>query len=70
MYYVTGILLMSTGFLFLNRQFKCADKGLLSSACDTTVCALPREEWNDFIIKSDSDFDSIATEIGEDGYYC
>ena len=41
MWYVTGIVMMSTAFLFLNPTFDCEGMGLLTNNCQDYVCALP-----------------------------
>jgi hypothetical protein len=48
-WYVTGIILMSTSFMFLNPDFDCEAFGLLTPDCYDTVCALPREQWPLFV---------------------
>jgi len=44
-WYVTGIVLMSTAFLFLNPSFDCTGQGLLTDDCYDYVCSLPRSSW-------------------------
>lgn len=44
-WFVTGIILMSTAFLFQNREFNCEEYGLLTKDCDGFVCALPENQW-------------------------
>jgi hypothetical protein len=40
-WYVTGVLLLSTSFIFLNPEFDCAAFGLLTNDCYDFVCSLP-----------------------------
>lgn len=67
-WFVTGIILMNTSFLFLNKSFSCEEKGLLTSTCESYVCSLPEKLWQDFIVFHDDDFKSIATDTGP--FYC
>ena len=41
MWFVTGIILMSTAFLFWNMPFDCIQHGLLVKDCEEVVCKLP-----------------------------
>jgi hypothetical protein len=40
-WFSTGIILMSTAFLYLNPSFDCKQFGLLVDDCRSYVCALP-----------------------------
>jgi len=45
-WYVTGIVLMSTAFIFLNPTFDCEAFGLLTNeSCFDYVCSLPPNRW-------------------------
>jgi hypothetical protein len=55
-WFVTGIILMNTSFLFLNKSFDCKTQGLLVSNCNKYVCSLPEKDWENFIVKTDEDF--------------
>lgn len=62
-WFVTGIILLSTAFLFRNRSFDCKAYGLLlsDSDCSDYVCELPENRWADFVNPDDKDFTSLAT---------
>jgi MFS family permease len=68
-WFVTGIILLSTAFLFRNYAFDCKAHGLLlpDSLCSDYVCELPEERWMEFVDPDDSAFTSLAT---EENYLC
>lgn len=67
-YYVTGISLMSTSFIFNNPDFDCKASGLLTDNCYNAVCSLPSDQWSKFITPEAAKFRSLANEFGT--YYC
>jgi hypothetical protein len=40
-WFVTGIILMNTGFLFFKKSFECPELGFLTGSCKDAVCELP-----------------------------
>lgn len=58
MWFVTGIILLSTAFLFRSRSFDCKAHGLLvgSSDCLSYVCQLPEDEWEKYYALEDNSF--------------
>jgi hypothetical protein len=59
-YYVTGIVLMSTSFIFNNPEFDCEAFGLITDSCYDTVCSLPASEWPKFVTAEANNFRSLA----------
>ena len=68
MWYATGIILMSTAFIFLNPSFDCHAFGLLTEDCYSYVCALPKEQWPLFVTEEAQSFKSLANTFGN--YFC
>lgn len=52
-WFIAGVLIMQTGFLFLNHEFDCSGKGLASDDCVRYVCSLPSDHWKDFFKETD-----------------
>ena len=67
-WYVTGALLLSTSFIYLNPTFDCTAFGLLTDTCYDFVCALPRDQWPKFVTDEANSFKSIANSF--DNYFC
>ncbi len=67
-YYVTGIVLMSTAFIFYNPEFDCQAFGLITDDCYTTVCSLPRDQWAGFVTEQANSYKSLANAFG--AYHC
>ena len=40
-WFIAGILIMQTQFLFLNHEIDCAGNGLATDTCTDYVCSLP-----------------------------
>jgi MFS family permease len=61
-WFVTGIILLSTGFLFRSPSFDCQEHGLLVTDlhCEQYVCSLDEALWQDYL-SSDNHFHSLAT---------
>jgi hypothetical protein len=62
--FVTGIVLLSTAFLFRKRSFECKVNGLLvrEADCLEYVCKLPDSEWDQYLSQDDNSFVSLATD--------
>jgi hypothetical protein len=48
-WFVTGSLLLSTSFIYLNPTFDCEAFGLLTDDCYDYVCSLPSKQWPTFV---------------------
>lgn len=61
-WFVTGIILLSTGFLFRTPNFDCRANGLLVSPndCSLYVCRLEESRWESYL-SPDIRFRSLAT---------
>ena len=61
--FVTGIVLLSTAFLFRKRAFECKYNGMLVSEndCLDYVCKLPPAEWTKYFAHEDNSFESLAS---------
>jgi hypothetical protein len=68
-WYVTGSILLSTAFIYLNPTFDCAGYGLLTDDCYNYVCALSPDQWQDFIIADSNNFKSLANDFDQ-RFYC
>lgn len=64
MWFVVGILLLSTAFLFRKRALDCRNNGLLITEADclSHVCKLPEEDWEQYYAQEDNSFKSLATD--------
>ena len=61
---VTGVLLLSTAFLFRKRSLDCRSNGLLISEkdCLSHVCKLPESDRPQYYAIEDNSFKSLATD--------
>lgn len=58
--FVTGVVLMSTSFIFNNPEFDCEASGLLTDQCYDYVCSLPKDQWVSFVSADANKFRSLA----------
>lgn len=68
-WYVTGTILLGTGFIFLNPSFDCPGYGLLTDNCYDFVCSLNSDQWQDFVAADSSNFKSLANSFDQ-RFYC
>ena len=59
-WYVTGNLLLSTAFLYLNPSFDCSGSGLLTDSCYDYVCSLSPDQWEEYVAGDSNKFKSLA----------
>lgn len=52
-WFIAGILIMQTQFLFLNHEIDCKGNGLVTNNCSDYVCSLPEDQWEGFLKKTD-----------------
>lgn len=59
---MTGIILLSTSFLFRSPALNCRSNGLLVSdlSCERYICSLREDEWQNYL-SADNHFHSLAT---------